>query len=127
MPELHRIEDLARPRLPGVLRAINAAAGPIAPRLVRLDEASLFDAARRRAGGLEDFGDPQFREPLRVLLNAFETEADQSALGRFSTRQLVIQPCAACRTGRASSRCRARGSRPQPGSRIRAGFAATRR
>jgi hypothetical protein len=91
MPELHRIEDLAQPQLPGVLRAINAAAGPIAPRLVRLDEASLFEAARPRAGGLEDFGDPHFREPLRVLLHAFETEAELSALGRFGTRQLVIQ------------------------------------
>jgi hypothetical protein len=91
VPDLHRIDDLARPRLPAALRAINFAAGPIAPSLVRLDEASVMEAARRRAGGLEDFGDPHFREPLRVLLRAFDEEADLSAFGRFSARQLVIQ------------------------------------
>ena len=63
-----RIDDLARPRLPLPLRALNLAGRPFA-RGVRLDEAGLLAAARRRTG-LSDFGDPAFREPLRVLLAA---------------------------------------------------------
>jgi hypothetical protein len=89
MPERHRIHDLASPRLPLPLRAANALGRPFAGR-IRLDPESLLDAARRRAG-CEDFGDPGFREPLRVLLGAIEREAGLSPLGRFSTRALLTQ------------------------------------
>jgi hypothetical protein len=85
-----RIDDLARPRLPFELRALNALGGPAARRLVRLDEDDLLESARRRSG-LDDFGDPSFREPLRVLLAALEREAGLSAFGRLSTRQLLLQ------------------------------------
>ena len=84
-----RIDDLARPRLPLPLRALNFAGRPFA-RGVRLDEAGLLAAARRRTG-LSDFGDPAFREPLRVLLAALEQEAGLSPLGRFVARSLVVQ------------------------------------
>jgi hypothetical protein len=86
-----RIDDLARPRLPWPLRAANALPGGLARRLARLDEESLCEAARRRTGGLDDFGDGSFREPLRVLLAALEGEARLSAVGRASTRQLLVQ------------------------------------
>ncbi len=84
-----RIEDLAHPRLPLPLRALNLAGRPFA-RGVRLDEADLLAAARRRTG-LSDFGEPAFREPLRVLLAALEGEAGLSPLGRFVARQLLVQ------------------------------------
>ena len=66
---LVRIDDLERPRLP--LRAARRSTRPAgrSPRAIRLDEAGLLAAARRRTG-LSDFGDPAFREPLRVLLAA---------------------------------------------------------
>ncbi len=89
MPAI-RIDDLARPRLPVELRLLNSLGGPAARRLVRLDEDDLLETARRRAG-LEDFGDPSFRAPLRVLLGALEREAGLSAFGRIGTRQLLLQ------------------------------------
>ena len=89
-PPPRPIDDLARPRLPAILRVLNSAAGPFARRLARLDEEGLLEAARR-ATGLDDFGDDSFREPLRVLLASLEREAELSALGRLSTRRLLVQ------------------------------------
>jgi len=86
---LVRIDDLEQPRLPFALRALNLAGRPFA-RGLRLDENALLAAARRRAG-LSDFGDPVFREPLRVLLAALEGEAALSPVGRFVARSLVLQ------------------------------------
>jgi len=85
-----RIDDLARPRLPLPLRALNALGGPACARLVRLDETDLLEAARRRTG-LDDYGDSSFLEPFRVLLGALEREARLSALGRLVTRQHLLQ------------------------------------
>lgn len=85
-----RIDDLAHPRLPLPLRAFNALGGRLSRHRVRLDEESLLAAARRRTG-LDDYGDPAFLEPFRVLLRAFEQEAGLSALGRLSTRQFLLQ------------------------------------
>jgi hypothetical protein len=48
----------------------------------RLDEKTLLDKARVRTG-LDDFGDDDFRDALRVLLQAFETEAKLSFVGRL--------------------------------------------
>ena len=90
MADALRIEDLASPRLPRVLRALNTLGRPFARGLVRLDEDGLMKAARRRTR-CDDFGDQGFREPLRVLLEALEREAGLSPLGRFSTRALLIQ------------------------------------
>jgi hypothetical protein len=86
----HRIDDYANPRLPLPIKAVNAVAGPFARRLFPLGEAGLLAAARSRTG-LVDFGDDGFREPLRILLVALEREANLTALGRFLTRQLVLQ------------------------------------
>jgi hypothetical protein len=83
------LDDLARPRLPWPLRAANALAAPLS-RLLRLDEASLVAAARRRTR-CDDLGDEAFLAPLRVLLGALEREAGLSLLGRFSTRAFLVQ------------------------------------
>ncbi len=50
-----------------------------------LDFEDLLDSARRRTG-LDDFGDPSFREPLRVLLDSIEKEAQLHAFGRTVMR-----------------------------------------
>ena len=53
-----------------------------------LSEERVLERARK-ATGLDDFGDPHFREPLRMLLASLEREAKLSALGRiFARRQL---------------------------------------
>jgi hypothetical protein len=58
--------------------------------VAELDAPALFDRARRLTG-LSDFGDPFFREPLRVLLDAFETEAALTPLGRVIARTDVVR------------------------------------
>lgn len=90
MPDVHRIEDLASPRLPFLLRTLNALGGPLVRRLARLDEEGLLAAARKKTG-CDDFGDDRFREPLRVLLDAVDREAGLSAVGRISSRALLVQ------------------------------------
>ncbi|MEE9606468.1 MAG: sulfotransferase [Myxococcota bacterium] len=52
-------------------------------------EAALLEAARR-ASGLDDFGDAAFREPLRVLLRAYDEEARLSPFGRMLARQGLV-------------------------------------
>jgi hypothetical protein len=83
------VDDLAHPRLPAAFRLANALPISAARRLARLDPASLLAAARRRER-LDDFGDGDFQEPLRVLTDAFEREADLSPAGRFLTRRLLL-------------------------------------
>ncbi len=89
MPVIH-IDDLGRPRLPLALRALNALGGPITRSVLSLDPGDLLAAACARTG-LSDYGDDAFREPLAVLLGAFERDAELSALGRISARGLVLQ------------------------------------
>jgi hypothetical protein len=54
-----------------------------------LDEDSILAEARARAG-LVDFGDESFREPLRRMLRAFESEADLNENGRIAQRERTI-------------------------------------
>jgi hypothetical protein len=84
------IDDLGDPRLPFGVRALNALGRPIAPQLISLDPERLIEKARRDAA-LEDLGDPGYREPFGVLLDALEREAGLSVLGRITTRALVLQ------------------------------------
>jgi hypothetical protein len=79
---------LHRPRLRLPLRLSNAVAGSLAERVIPLDEGSLLAAARKRTG-LEDFGDDDFREPLRVFLGALERDTELTPAGRLSVRILV--------------------------------------
>ncbi len=54
-----------------------------------LDEASILAEARARAG-LAEFGDESFREPLRRMLRAFETEAGLNENGRIAQRERTV-------------------------------------
>lgn len=58
--------------------------------LIRLDENDLL-ARAARSTGLSDFGDETFRTPLRLLLDAFEREAQLSALGRVIARTDLVR------------------------------------
>ncbi len=75
------------------LRALNGIGGAlraVGVPLVRLDEPSLLARAVKRTG-LDDFGDDFFRQPLRLLLNAFEEEAALTTLGRMIARADVLR------------------------------------
>jgi hypothetical protein len=81
----------ARPLGLRLLNGAGAALRALGLPLVRLDEASLLAAASRAAGGLDDFGDPGFREPLRRLLESFERDARLTLLGRFIVRSDLLR------------------------------------
>jgi hypothetical protein len=58
--------------------------------LVRLEDELFLEEARQRTG-LDDFGDPRFREPLRRLIADFDAEARLTLLGRIAARQDVVR------------------------------------
>jgi hypothetical protein len=57
---------------------------------VRLDEADLLETSRRRTG-FDDFSDDHFREPLRILLDSFERDADLNLVGRICVRSEITR------------------------------------
>lgn len=57
---------------------------------VSLDEAKLLKDAQRGAR-LEDFGDQDFIQPLRLLLESYESESDLNFIGRIATRSHLLQ------------------------------------
>lgn len=85
----HRIDDLAAPRLPWPMRALNRTLAPFAG-LVSFDETALLSTAMKKSG-LTDFGEDGFRKPLRVLVGTLEREARLNPLGRVLTRQMLLQ------------------------------------
>jgi len=73
---------------PDWVRGVNALGANLAGAarsIVSLREDDLLDAAAR-ATGMDEWGDPWFREPLRVLLAALEDEARLTVLGRILAR-----------------------------------------
>ena len=84
------IDDWDRPWLPRPVRLLNRLPDAVAQRLAPLDEASLLQAAMRSTG-LHDFGDPAFREPLRLLLEDLNGDERLTALGRITARTLLGQ------------------------------------
>jgi hypothetical protein len=74
------------------IRAANALGSGLSRlglRVVSLEEGDLLDAARR-ATGLEDFGDDDFRDPMRRLLSCLETEAELTLVGRIAANRDVV-------------------------------------
>jgi hypothetical protein len=59
--------------------------------LVDLDQTALERAAIDAAGGLDDFGDDDWREPLAVFLRALDDEADLHLVGRLMARNDVVR------------------------------------
>lgn len=55
-------------------------------RLLGLHASRMLATARRRTG-LDDFGDPSFREPLERLLDSLEREARLNLVGRIAARE----------------------------------------
>jgi hypothetical protein len=57
---------------------------------LEFSEAAVLAEATRRSGGLADFGDPAFREPLRRLLHSLETESALHEIGRITWFERVV-------------------------------------
>jgi hypothetical protein len=57
---------------------------------LRLDESTLLDKAMERTG-LDDFGDTSFLEAFRVLLKAYETEAEFNFVGRLCVHSDTVR------------------------------------
>jgi hypothetical protein len=77
-----------RPRPVAWLNAL----GPLLTRLGALpplEEEALLAAARRKAG-LDDFGDEWFREPLRVLVDSLNGEAQLTPLGHLIQHGRIV-------------------------------------
>jgi hypothetical protein len=80
------------PSLPAPVRALNWGGHQlrrIGVPLIRLDESSLLDAARKKTG-LSDFGGDGFREGLRKLLDSLEREGRLSLLGCIIARKSIV-------------------------------------
>src|SRR5262249_60234908 len=77
--------DLRR-GLPRIRRRGGRIVDGLGRRLLRLDEATLLGAARRRAGS-SDFGTPAVHEPLGRLLDSLESEAQLNLPGRIAARE----------------------------------------
>ncbi|WP_070195443.1 sulfotransferase family protein [Streptomyces oceani] len=78
-----RAAELARPKLPLAMRALGAAASPLAGRLWEFDPEELKRKACAKTE-LADFGDDApLDEPLEVLCRSLRTETRLSTSGRF--------------------------------------------
>lgn len=84
------LDDLADPKLPEAVVAMNEVSPETARERVPLDEAGLLGEARAQTG-LARFGDEGFREGLGVLLDALEREADLSLMGRMAARGQIVK------------------------------------
>jgi hypothetical protein len=84
----HASAAASRPYRPLGVRVFNTVGrllGRLGLRGASLEEASLL-AAARRITRFDDFGDESFREPLRVLLRAYEEESELHRAGRWLVR-----------------------------------------
>jgi hypothetical protein len=78
---------------PAFVRALNGGGRTIARTgvsLVALDPEQLLAAARRRTG-LDDFGDPAFREPFERVVRSLDGEARLNLIGRIAARQDLLR------------------------------------
>ncbi len=80
------LESSTRPLTVRFLNRLGRSAGP---RILRLGQAELMDAARRKTG-LDDFGAEGFREGLGRLVSSLEADAHLSALGRYIARTSIV-------------------------------------
>lgn len=85
--DIRALTDFSKKR-PLWLRLFNSLGAPLES-LVRLDEAGLLAAARKKTG-LSDFGPDDFRAPLAALLSSLENEAKLTLMGRLLARRDVF-------------------------------------
>jgi hypothetical protein len=86
--EIH-IDDLSRPRLPWQMKVADLVAAPIAHYHGALAADALLAVAAERER-MSDFGAPDFRVPLDVLLRSLDEEARLSSVGRLVVRESTL-------------------------------------
>jgi hypothetical protein len=84
-----RLDDLATPRFSPDVESVRSALAPLAEGLSLEPEALLARAAGDT--GLDDFGEPRFREPLAVLCRALRVEAGLGLVGVVTTHAQLVQ------------------------------------
>jgi hypothetical protein len=82
-----RIPDLANPVLTDMQQAALTATADLS---VGFDEADLLEEAARETG-LEDFGADDFRERLRVWLDALREDDNATPVGRLGARRDIVR------------------------------------
>ncbi len=88
-PRAVRIDDLDAPVFPAEVAAMMEAAAPFADQVPFTLDALTMQATADT--GLDNFGDPWFREPLSTLLHALATEVELSPFGRISASTQLLQ------------------------------------
>ncbi|MBM3675383.1 MAG: sulfotransferase [Actinobacteria bacterium] len=86
-PEPARIDDFADPRFTPEVAAVRESLGPVADELEL--EVSALTAQAERETGLDDFGDPGFRERLEILCRSLRDEAGLAPFGVVSNHALL--------------------------------------
>lgn len=89
-PSTHRIDDWQDPWLPLPIRLLNAMPESLFARTMPLQESALLESARLSTG-LSDFGDPDFLEPFRILLQDLATYNHFTNLGLVTARTILVQ------------------------------------
>ena len=82
-----RIEDLSDPILTPMQKMARQALSQVE---VDLSEEGILAEARDQAG-LEDFGDDEFRERLRVWLQAVAEDDGLATVGRYGVRRDIVR------------------------------------
>ena len=83
-----RIDDLLAPRFP---EAVTAAFAAVAPAAEGLDWApAALESAAAAAAGVDDFGDPLYREPLALLCETVPAEGNLSPMGLVSAHGQLV-------------------------------------
>ena len=80
--------NYARPHRPAIVRMANFLGGGLGLQSSLAAE-RLMTTARQRER-LDDFGVPAVQEPLRVLIESIETEAELHPVGRIMTRERLV-------------------------------------
>lgn len=81
----------ARPLALRVLNGVGGALRNLGLPLVSLDDTTLMAQATKATGGLTNFGDQGFRDPLARLVRSYDTEAHLTILGRIIARTDLIR------------------------------------
>ena len=79
------------------LRGANRLAGAVSgwvDRRLSFEPDAILDAARKKTGGLDDFGPDTIREPLGVLQTSVEQEARLTPFGRLAFHGLIVDALA---------------------------------
>ena len=82
------IDDLANPRFAPEVQEMMEAVKPVADAIELTPDAMTAQAVAET--GLDDFGADGFREPLGVLLDALDQQAERSAMGRVSAHAQAL-------------------------------------